>query len=85
MFFEIERILSEKKPYGFILENVEGLVKHDLEFKTDKIGKTLTTILDKLQNELNYKVSWKVFDSLDFGLPNSCSTTSRDFMVILML
>ncbi len=71
LFFEIERILSEKKPYGFILENVEGLVKHDLEFKTDKIGKTLTTILDKLQNELNYNVSWKVFDSLDFGLPQS--------------
>ncbi|MEO8236201.1 MAG: DNA (cytosine-5-)-methyltransferase [Flavobacterium sp.] len=71
LFFEIERILSEKKPYGFILENVEGLVKHDLEFKTDKIGKTLTTILDKLKNELNYNVSWKVFDSLDFGLPQS--------------
>ena len=71
LFFEIERILSKKKPYGFILENVEGLVKHDLEFKTDKIGKTLSTILDKLQNELNYNVSWKVFDSLDFGLPQS--------------
>ncbi|MFV8379865.1 DNA (cytosine-5-)-methyltransferase [Flavobacterium sp. LB3R33] len=71
LFFEIERILKEKKPYGFILENVEGLVKHDLEFKTDKIGKTLSTILDKLQNELNYNVSWKVFDSLDFGLPQS--------------
>lgn len=71
LFFEIERILKEKKPYGFILENVEGLVKHDSEFKTDKIGKTLSTILDKLQNELNYNVSWKVFDSLDFGLPQS--------------
>lgn len=71
LFFEIERILKEKKPYGFILENVEGLVKHDLECKTDRIGKTLSTILDKLQNELNYNVSWKVFDSLDFGLPQS--------------
>jgi len=29
LFFEIERILRDKKPYGFILENVEGLVKHD--------------------------------------------------------
>ena len=26
LFFEIERILAEKKPYGFILENVEGMV-----------------------------------------------------------
>ena len=71
LFFEIERILRDKKPYGFILENVEGLVKHDLEFKTDKIGRTLSTILDKLENELRYNVSWKVFDSLEFGLPQS--------------
>ncbi|WP_288956055.1 DNA (cytosine-5-)-methyltransferase [uncultured Polaribacter sp.] len=71
LFFEIERILKEKKPYGFILENVEGLVKHDLEKKEDKIGRTLTTILDKLKNELGYKVSWKVLDSIEFGLPQS--------------
>jgi DNA (cytosine-5)-methyltransferase 1 len=71
LFFEIERILKEKQPYGFILENVEGLVKHDLVNKTDKIGRTLSTILDKLQNELGYNVSWKVFDSLEFGLPQS--------------
>ena len=71
LFFEIERILKEKKPYGFILENVEGLVKHDLENKEDKIGRTLTTILDKLKNELGYKVSWEVLDSIEFGLPQS--------------
>lgn len=71
LFFEIERILKEKQPYGFILENVEGLVKHDLVNKSDEIGKTLSTILYKLQNELGYHVSWKVFDSLEFGLPQS--------------
>uniref|UniRef100_UPI004048A54D DNA (cytosine-5-)-methyltransferase n=1 Tax=Mariniflexile sp. TaxID=1979402 RepID=UPI004048A54D len=71
LFFEIERIIKEKKPYGFILENVEGLVKHDLENKNDKIGKTLSIILDKLKNELGYKVSWKVLDSIQFGLPQS--------------
>jgi len=71
LFFEIERILIEKKPYGFILENVEGLVKHDIENKEDKIGRTLTTILDKLKNELGYKVSWKVLDSVEFGLAQS--------------
>ncbi len=71
LFFEIERILRSKKPYGFILENVEGLVKHDLENKNDEIGSTLKTILYKLEHELNYKVSWKVLDSIEFGLPQS--------------
>ncbi|MFZ4454691.1 MAG: DNA (cytosine-5-)-methyltransferase [Bacteroidales bacterium] len=71
LFFEIERILREKKPYGFILENVEGLVKHDLENKNDEIGGTLKTILHTLENDLEYKTSWKVFDSLEFGLPQS--------------
>ena len=71
LFFEIERILRNKKPYGFILENVEGLVKHDIENSKDEIGRTLTTILHTLENDLGYKVSWKVFDSLEFGLPQS--------------
>lgn len=71
LFFEIERILREKKPYGFILENVEGLVKHDLENKNDEIGRTLKTILHTLEEDLGYKTSWKVFDSLEFGLPQS--------------
>lgn len=71
LFFEIERILRDKKPYGFILENVEGLVKHDLENKNDEIGRTLKTILHTLESDLGYKTSWKVFDSLEFGLPQS--------------
>lgn len=71
LFFEIERILREKRPYGFILENVEGLVKHDLENKNDEIGRTLSTILHTLENDLGYNVSWRVFDSIEFGLPQS--------------
>lgn len=70
LFFEIERILANKKPYGFILENVEGLVKHDLEHKDDIIGQTLKTILFKLR-ELGYQVTWKVLDSVNFGLAQS--------------
>jgi len=71
LFFEIVRILREKRPYGFILENVEGLIKHDLENKGDKIGRTLAAILSILRKKLGYNVSWKLFDSKNFGLPQS--------------
>ena len=70
LFFEIERIIAEKKPYGFILENVEGLVKHDAIKKSDKIGQTLQTIINKL-TDLGYNVSWKVLNAADFGLPQA--------------
>lgn len=70
LFFEIERIIAHKKPYGFILENVEGLVKHDLEHKNDPIGRTLRVIIEKL-TELGYKVSWNVLNAQDFGLPQA--------------
>jgi DNA (cytosine-5)-methyltransferase 1 len=70
LFFEIERIIADKMPYGFILENVEGLVKHDLENKNEKIGNTLKTILLKLSS-LGYEVTWDVLNSADFGLPQA--------------
>jgi len=71
LFFEIERILRAKKPHGFILENVEGLVKHDLIDKNDEVGRTFQTILDILRNDLGYCVSWNVLDSISFGVPQS--------------
>lgn len=61
LFFEVERILREKKPKGFILENVEGLVTHDR-------GRTLEIIITKL-HELGYKVNYRVLNSADFGVP----------------
>ena len=70
MFFEVERILKEKRPKAFILENVEGLVKHDLLNKTDEMGQTLIIILQSLKN-LGYSVSWKVFDASNFGVPQA--------------
>lgn len=68
LFFEVERILKEKKPYGFILENVEGLVVHDKESPKDEMGRTLKTILLSLEN-LGYKVEWKLLESQNFGVP----------------
>lgn len=68
LFFEVERILKEKKPYGFILENVDGLVVHDKESNKDEIGRTLTIILNALKN-LGYKVEWRLLESQNFGVP----------------
>jgi DNA (cytosine-5)-methyltransferase 1 len=77
LFFEIERILREKNPSAFILENVEGLVGHDKEQTADKIGRTLNVILEKLQ-QLGYQVTWRVLDSQHFGL---AQTRKRIFIV----
>lgn len=68
LFFEVERILREKQPYGFILENVEGLVLHDREKPTDKVGRTLKTILKAL-DDLDYKVEWRLLECQKFGVP----------------
>ena len=68
LFFEVERILKDKKPYGFILENVEGLVNHDKENSKDKIGRTLTIILEHLEMA-GYKVAWRVLNAKEFGIP----------------
>lgn len=70
LFFEVERILKEKRPYGFILENVEGLITHDRENSKDEIGKTLTVILKSLK-KAGYKVEWNLLDSKDFGVAQS--------------
>lgn len=62
LFFDIVRILKEKKPASFLLENVSGLVNHDK-------GNTFKTILETLDNELNYHTEWEILDSADFGVP----------------
>lgn len=61
MFFEVERILRDKRPKGFILENVEGLVNHDG-------GNTLRVIVERLE-ALNYKFGYRVLNARHFGVP----------------
>lgn len=68
LFFEVERIIKEKKPFAFILENVEGLVNHDKQNPKDKIGRTFSLIIEHL-SKLDYKVSWKILNAKDFGVP----------------
>ena len=85
MFFEIQRILGEKRPKVFLLENVKQLKGHDK-------GRTLQTILNILTGEsdlplddvpmsddarealgkkLNYWVDYKVLRAADFGIPQN--------------
>ena len=45
LFFDVARILKEKKPKGFVLENVEGLVKHDLQNPKDSKSKLVSAII----------------------------------------
>ena len=61
LFFEIVRILAEKKPRMFVLENVKQLVGHDK-------GHTLKRIMESLE-ELGYMAQYKVLNALNFGLP----------------
>lgn len=63
LFFDVARILSDKRPRHFILENVKGLLTHDQ-------GKTFQTILEILA-DLGYLVEWQVLNSKDFGVPQS--------------
>ncbi|HEX7413052.1 MAG TPA: DNA cytosine methyltransferase [Bacteroidia bacterium] len=61
LFFNIEAIIEEKRPRAFLLENVKRLTTHDN-------GKTFAVILEKLRG-LGYTVYHKVFNSLNFGVP----------------
>lgn len=63
LFFDIARILAEKKPQHLVLENVKGLLSHDQ-------GKTFQTILGVLA-DLGYAVEWQVLNSKDFGVPQN--------------
>ena len=63
LFFEIARVLQDKKPRYFLLENVKGLLSHDK-------GKTFQTILEVL-DELGYNVSWEIYNSKDYGVPQN--------------
>lgn len=58
LFFEIARILKDKRPRYFLLENVKGLLSHNK-------GKTFKRILEVLA-ELGYDVKWEILNSKNF-------------------
>lgn len=63
LFFEIARILKEKRPKAFLLENVRNLLSHDK-------GNTYKVIENTLK-ELDYEVSLLVYKAKDFGVPQN--------------
>lgn len=63
LFFDVARILKEKQPKAFILENVKGLVNHD---KGNTL-KTITNILD----DIGYTFDYRVMNALDYGVPQN--------------
>jgi DNA (cytosine-5)-methyltransferase 1 len=65
LFFDVARIIKEKQPKAFFLENVKGLRGHDK-------GKTLATILNVLREELNYFVPEpQILNAKNFGVPQN--------------
>jgi DNA (cytosine-5)-methyltransferase 1 len=82
LFFDVADIIKETKPKAFLLENVEGLFRHDK-------GKTFKIIIETLINELGYKIvgvndnngvleyNAKSFlrKTVDFGLPQKRNRT----------
>jgi DNA (cytosine-5)-methyltransferase 1 len=56
LFFEIERILRHHRPSAFLLENVKHLQRHDS-------GRTFEVIRRTLENELKYKIKFRVISS----------------------
>ena len=64
LFFDVARIIKEKHPKMFLLENVKGLLNH-------KQGKTFETIINVLKNELKYDVHYAVLNAKYFGVPQN--------------
>ncbi len=65
LFFDVAEIIKRKQPEAIFLENVKGLRNHDK-------GKTLSTILHVLREELDYYVPEpQILNAKEFGVPQN--------------
>jgi DNA (cytosine-5)-methyltransferase 1 len=55
LFYDVARIIRHHRPAAFLLENVRNLISHDK-------GRTFETIKDVLENDLGYKIDFRVID-----------------------
>ena len=67
LFYEVLRIIRDKRPRGVILENVKQLA-------TAQRGRVLAEILGSL-HDLGYTVDHRILNALDFGLPQKRERT----------
>lgn len=67
LFFDVARILKEKQPKYFLLENVKNLISHDG-------GNTFKTIIYTL-NEIGYSIDFTILNSVEAGLPQNRERT----------
>lgn len=61
LFFEMCRILRDKKPRCFIAENVKGILSAN--------GKSAFPLIIKEFEDSGYTVSFKLLNAVDFGVP----------------
>lgn len=59
LFFDIARIIQAKQPSVVVLENVKNLLSHDK-------GRTFKIILQTLEEDLGYQVSYRIIDAQHF-------------------
>jgi DNA (cytosine-5)-methyltransferase 1 len=63
LFFEIARVLADKRPRHFLLENVKGILSAD--------GGQAVAEIHRILSELGYRVERVVLNSKDHGVPQN--------------
>ncbi|MEO5646035.1 MAG: DNA cytosine methyltransferase [Candidatus Paceibacterota bacterium] len=71
LFYDIVKILKEKRPEAFFLENVSHFLKHDN-------GNTFAEVKRVIEEELGYSFYYKIVRASDFNLPQH---RARLFMI----
>lgn len=59
LFFDIARILDDKKPLGFLLENVKNLKGHD--------GGNTFKVISETLDKLGYDIKSQVMNTMEYG------------------
>ena len=70
LFFDVARIIKEKRPEMVFLENVKNFARHDG-------GRTIEVVQDTLE-ELGYSFAWKMMPSNEYG---AATKRERVYMV----